>query len=284
MKTSSAILLVLMLTLAPTTARGDFYVIPGGGTAAGTEIKSLPHTITAPGFYFIKKNLTCSAASHGITVSAPDVTLDLMGFCISGTANMGNYDGVYLNEHDNVEIRNGTIRSFGRNGILNQSGGCGHRIINMRLRENSADGLYLGGKNNTVASCTAMHNGGRGIFAGFRGIVRDNACYQNASTGLEAGNGSIVTGNSSYRNEYWGIRAYNGSTVSGNTAFSNDNGGMLTAEGSTVTGNTCCFNKSNYGIQTGNECLVMGNTAYSNTGGNIKSNATCTFVNNHTGP
>jgi len=111
---------VLVLSAPSVGADGDFYVIAGGGKA-GTQIRSVPYTITSPGLYCLAQNLSYSTTlSFAITVAASDVTLDLMGFCLTGPGkNSGPNHGININEGiDNVEIRNGTINAFGGHGII----------------------------------------------------------------------------------------------------------------------------------------------------------------------
>ena len=80
-----ALLAAVLLSGSAAWAQGDFYVIAGGGPPVGTKISSVPYTITQPGFYFLTGNLTYNGAGNAITVSANNVTLDLMGFSLSHT-------------------------------------------------------------------------------------------------------------------------------------------------------------------------------------------------------
>ena len=252
----SALLMLLTFTALP--AHADFYVIAAGGRGAGTEIKSLPHTISSPGFYYITKDLSCSG-SHGITITADNVTLDLMGFSLGG-AGGGSYAGVYMSGRSNVEIRNGTVRNFGNYGVYESSdAGQGHRVINIRARDNLSYGIYLKAKGNLVKGCTASGNNYTGIHAGIGSTVTGNTCYENLTgAGICALAGSTVTGNTCYKNGIWGIYACVGSTVTGNTSYSNDKHGIL------LEGHN----------------LVDQNTAYSNTTSNMTSCGTCVFGTN----
>jgi len=124
---------LLLLSVAPVWAEDGFYVIAGGG-AVGTKITSLPYTINEPGFYYLGKNLTTTG--DGIYVNASDVTIDLMGFKLQGPGTFSTARGIsFGNDVRNVEIRNGTLRSWhyaigkdGDNSLHNDL-----RIINVRI-------------------------------------------------------------------------------------------------------------------------------------------------------
>jgi len=250
--------LLLLFALSASHAFGEFYVI-AGGRGVGTKIASLPYTISSPGFYYIDKDLSCSGA-HGITITADDVTLDLMGFSLSQSGG-GTYKGISMTGRSNVEIRNGTVRNFPSTGIYEDStGATGHRIVNIRARDNGDYGIYLLGTSHTVKGCTAVGNGFNGIYAGYASTITGNTCYDNDDNGIYA----------SY-----------GSTITGNTCYNNDNNGIHAGPASTVTGNTC-YDNTDYGIYLGGNNLVDQNTAYNNgTGKNMNTCATCTFGTNH---
>jgi hypothetical protein len=100
---------VVLLSAAPVLADDGFYVIAGGGKA-GTQINSVPYTINSPGLYCLSGNLSyISTTGNAITVNANDVTIDLMGFSLTGPGKGSgiNY-GIRINSGcTNVEIRNG---------------------------------------------------------------------------------------------------------------------------------------------------------------------------------
>ena len=93
----------------------DARAIAGGitaGDAAGYSV-----SINESGSYRLTGNLD-SGSQVAIRISAPDVTLDLNGFTIKGDGTPF-IDGVSVSgSTPNVEIRNGTIRDFGRHGIF----------------------------------------------------------------------------------------------------------------------------------------------------------------------
>jgi parallel beta-helix repeat protein len=307
-KRSCILVLALSLFWGGRAAYGDFYVI-SGGRGAGTGITSLPYTITAPGFYYLTKNLSHNGTA--ITVNADNVTIDLMGFSLSGPGSGTNY-GIDMNDSSNVEIRNGTIRNFGTYGIYADSSTVGnHRIINVRVVGNQGGGirLYLVHAN-LVKDCTVSDNGGDGISAGYENTVTGNVVYNNVGQGIHTDWGALVTGNNVYGNTYGGISVSSCSMVRGNTVFdnggngidvgpgstvventsdSNGSDGIRVHHGSTVRGNTASYNQQ-YGIDPfSGECLLDGNTAISNNQSgsgytNIRSCASCTLGLNQDTP
>jgi len=147
----------VLLNGSPVLAGDDFYVIAGGG-GVGTKITSTPYTITDPGFYYLGGNLT-----GRIYVHSSNVTLDLMGFTITGSG-AGSGTGISISGSihglENVEIRNGTIRSF-VDGIgayfVDPAERC-HRIINIRVIDNTQKGITLAGSGHIIKGCTAYAN------------------------------------------------------------------------------------------------------------------------------
>jgi len=120
------LLLVLLALLAvlgvfATSVRGgplDPPAAPGptdGVRAPGTPISSLPFAITQPGSYYLTRNLSV-ASGVGITIDADDVTLDLMGFTLSGPGSNSASHGITRNVNTtrrNNTIRNGVLRGWG---------------------------------------------------------------------------------------------------------------------------------------------------------------------------
>ena len=251
--------LLFILTFSASNTFADFYVI-AGSKGVGTKINALPYTIASPGFYFIAKDLSCAETDqHGITIIADNVTLDLMGFSLVGPGGSGGYSGIFMSGRANVEIRNGTVRNFKGCGIHeDSSNGNGHRIINIRVKNNSLPGITLLGKSHLIEKCTAVSNGGNGIYAGAGSAVIGNTCYDNTNRG---------------------IYAEEGCTVTGNTCYDNGSDGINAGLGTTVTGNTC---RSNGGIGiylVGNNCVDQ-NTATGNTTSEMNACASCAFGTN----
>ncbi|THB81715.1 MAG: right-handed parallel beta-helix repeat-containing protein [Desulfobacteraceae bacterium] len=255
--------LILGLCFFPGASLADFYVI-AGSRAAGEEIKSLPCTISSSGFYYITRNLSCGAGSHGITVASDNVTIDLMGFSISGPGT-GTYHGIYMNARSNVEIRNGTVTGFGSNGIYEQSqlSGRDHRIYNIRARLNKGGGIIIFGKGAHIVNCTASENTKQGIFAGQRSKVVGNTAIKNKTDGIWGNGASLIARNVSRENDVRGIFAAAGSTITENTVYKNGDRGIVAGSGCVITNNTSSHNLDS-GIDAYTGSVVSGNTCYAN--------------------
>jgi len=134
-----------------------------------TPISSLPYEINNSGSYYITQPLF--STNKGITIYANNVTVDLMGFTLSGNFNT-NYPGVHAAGGNdvmlrNIVIRNGGISQFGI-GVLveNTQGG---KLIDLAVQENKSEGIFI--KNNdpgtcsdfNVENCTVIDNNGYGI-------------------------------------------------------------------------------------------------------------------------
>jgi hypothetical protein len=199
----------LLLSAAPVPANADFYVIAGGGV--GTAITSLPYTITKPGFYYLKSNHYFDFTT-AIRIEADDVTLDFMGFCLTGA---GLMDGVHISlKSRNVEVRNGTVRNF-YNGIL--AHGIGSRIINMTTRDNTSSGILFA-SGGSITGCRSYNNGDYGYKLESWGIFLNNVAYNNGyGFYLAETPKQLVDGNSSYGNTVGNWRRLVGCTVGINT-------------------------------------------------------------------
>ena len=252
-------LLIMVLTVTPAAA--DFYVIGGGGRL-GTAITTLPFVITSPGLYYLASNLTSSSPNlYAIIVGADDVTIDLNGFCLTGPgkgSGAGNHGIVVAATHKNVEIRNGSVKDFGYEGIQSQSDCTGIRVVGLRVRDIGNRGIYLTGSNNLVMDCVVMDSGA-GISVGLSSLVKGSQVVGSGGSGIQLLNGSTAVGNTVSGN-IWGISTWDGSMVTDNT----------------VSGN------SFLGINCLNKCTITRNTAYNNTGAGISAGTYCTITNNTT--
>jgi hypothetical protein len=178
---------VVLLNGSQVLADGDFYVVAVGG-GVGTKIASLPYPIYTAGFYYLGGNLS-SSSGNGITVNTDNVTIDLMGFCLSGT-NSGY--GIYMGGRKNVEIRNGVVSGWNI-GICEGNGpddSHGHRVLNIRAADNGY-GIALAGRDNLIKGCTVLNSAQHGIHLNNIGTISNNV-VNNCSLGILAYGGSVI--------------------------------------------------------------------------------------------
>jgi hypothetical protein len=181
------ILLGLVLCGPAALADGDFY--PGGPW--GTRINSLPYTISAPGAYYLGGNLSYTGG-NGITIASDHVTLDLMGYTITGPGIANN--GIYMNGRKNVEIRNGTISGW-ECGIYEEgAAGVGHRIINVRVEGNKIRGMYLRGDGHLIKGCRAT-GGGNGLHIESAGAITGCQVNNSSNSGIIINLTGLISGN-----------------------------------------------------------------------------------------
>lgn len=269
----------------------------------------MPLTISTSGSYYLTENITTTG--FGITVSADNVTIDLCGFTLAGP-DTGTTYGISMNNRENVEIRNGTVRDFSYGIYEMSSTGNNHRIINVRVLSNRVSGILIYGQKCQVRDCTVADNGAAasstvsGIYVANGGTVTGNTVsdngYQATGTvyGIYTGFGSTIKDNTVHENgiektgDYvYSIRANSGSTIVNNTAYLNGKSsvnatvyGLYASNGCTVAGNTAGDNGylatgSVYGLYIAGSSLVHHNTAYGNNGTNMYAHSSCTVESNH---
>ena len=183
-------------------------------------ISSLPYDITAPGSYYVTRDLVGTFA-YGIGISADDVTLDLNGYTLHGSGGGGGI--LVFDPQKNITIRNGGVRGWSNDGI--QAG----NVTSGRLQHLVADG-----------------NGASGLVAGFNCQVLDCSASFNGDIGILARSGSIVSNCSARSNElgFVGLLPANGLLIQGCTFSSNTDDGIQlnNATGCTLLENDCQAN------------------------------------------
>ena len=274
------------------------------------------YIIDEPGSYYLTGDVDVPADTNGIKVAASFVTIDLMGFTLTGSYSGTSGHGIYVlsesfeERQEHVEISNGTVRYFRADGIcasdhsLNGFNDSAYIIVaNVTSSLNEGNGIHLGrssgfseGGTYTVTGSTAHSNNESGISVGGKSTVTGNTAIYNgylSGHGISVGEGSTVTGNTANFNGAYGsghgISVGNGCTVTGNTAYKNAQDGsgygISVGTGCTVTGNTASYNGSNTGtgggINLSEHCLVDQNTAYGNNDPNMNDPGNCTFGLNH---
>jgi hypothetical protein len=200
----------ILLHVIPALADDGFYVVAGGG-GVGTRITSVPYTIGVPGAYYLGRNLSYAGTSDGIAIAEGviNVTLDLMGFSISGS---GSGTGISMTGSQNVEIRNGTVRGWNYGIFESGAGGLAHRIINVRA-EGNTQGIRLYGNGHLIKGCNASNNTNTGLYLD-SGMITDCVASNNGTglngTGLKLAGPGNVLGNAVFNNKNRNLDLGNG--------------------------------------------------------------------------
>jgi hypothetical protein len=202
-----------------------------------------PYTISNTGGYRLTGNLMVPASTNGINVTAPNVTIDLNGFSITGPGSTGATPiGINAGLND-VTVKNGTVTGFGNGVFLGDSA-----IVNaVEANSNSAEGIQVG-NSSLVQGCTASSNndGITGVGNGI--LISGNAANSNVRYGIETnGHGIVVSGNAEFGNAIGINYLKDGGLISGNTVYSNGIGhnGIVTVGGTTAYGGNVLTNTFN---------------------------------------
>ena len=193
MKKSLLIALVgaVLSSVNPVAADDGFYIVASG--AVGTKITNVPYTISSPGFYYLGLNVTYSGTGNAISVNADNVTLDLMGFSLTGAgksiSNCGINPNVTTTPSNNLEVRNGTVSGFNA-GVV----GAGANIRVSRIRAfNNAWGIWVAGDNPLIEGCISSNND-HGILVG-SGRISGCVANNNSNQGIALNGPGALIGN-----------------------------------------------------------------------------------------
>ncbi|MCH8512387.1 MAG: right-handed parallel beta-helix repeat-containing protein [Kiritimatiellae bacterium] len=271
MKTFASALVAFLLMPTLAMAQGGPLEPPGppGATMRSLEevepripISEVPYTITEPGSYYLTGNLTIETGESAITITADNVTLDLMGFTLQGTEAAGQRGVDIALGKQNVTVRNGTIRNMGEEGIsANWAESCLYEHLS--IDENGAEGEFSdglsGGAGAIVRFVTATGNDNRGI-AIRDGSVTNAVARNNGTAGISSASGN-VTNSVARDNGGVGIQADAGSVIN---SIARSNGGHGISASSIVTNSVARFNGGNgISVNDGN----VTNSDGSNNGG-----------------
>lgn len=238
------------------------------------------YKISQPGSYYLTGNLAGASGKHGIEITASDVSIDLMGFVLTGVA--GSLDGISAtaDDLDRLSVVNGSVLRFGGDGVdLGTTNGTGSRIERIHAVLNGGEGIRAA-TSAVVATCTASQNGGNGIGVGYLCIITDCTARGNGGYGIALATGS-VSGCSSNLNDDNGFQSYaavsfvNCSAYGGRTngfeigdggsatdcaAHSNSDDGFVGTYGATFTSCQAYDNLGN-GFNVNEGCLIEACTA-----------------------
>jgi hypothetical protein len=176
-----------------------------------SKINGWPYVISQPGHYKLTGNLVVPQAMGGIKITAPDVTLDLNGFTISGpnvcTRNASTFavncalpgtagtHGIYVLAPGAV-VRNGTVRGFDNVGIF--GAGFGLVVEGVTVSHNytgiaatNSGSAPMAGMNTRITASIATLNATMGIAADAALVERSRASL-NGGDGFNVFSGTVI--------------------------------------------------------------------------------------------
>lgn len=276
----------ILLLAAPAFA-GDGIVEIGktcavAGCFAG-DGPNLPITIdgSAGRSYMLTSDLTQTDPNVTVlSVTAPDVTIDLHGFSIRGSNQCsgsgggcsitGTGHGLEISA-DRVQVANGSVVGAGSVGIF--AGDVDGLVIrNVRVAHNRFQGISIAGAASIVENATAQRNGDVGISVGRGGRVTDSSAIDNGLHGIQGSAGVILERISVVSNGLDGVFIEDGGTVSQCLAEGNGRYGVLFGafgSGKGSVSGCAIFRNLNAGVSVRNSVLVAENSIDDNQGAGI---------------
>ena len=202
-----------------------------GGVTPG-DAPGFPITISQPGHYVLRGALTVPDGPYGIEITAPNVTLDLGGFTITGSSTCtrnattrvvsctgtSSLKGVVVQTGaPGAVVRNGTVSGFGR-GVQGMADAV---FEDLRVSHNGT-GIETYGADVTfrMSRVVATLNGGNGFVTWGSGIVEHSVATNNGTDGFYLGTNTSLQDSVSTGNRLYGARFGNLRGVR-----LNDNGG-----------------------------------------------------------
>jgi parallel beta-helix repeat protein len=218
-------------------------------------------------------DVSCGVNERWLFIIADDVLVDLNGFTVAGTDQLGFSPAIHAGDSDRTRIRNGTIRDFAQ-GV--QMAGKDMVVDGLTVRSNTDAGIIATSARGIIRNSTIIDNAADGIFANAsRQTVVSNVIADNSGHGVAVTNvGTVVEGNAIHGNTEVGIDvaiAPSGVfTATTNSVSDNGGGGIrIDVNGKArVTGNDV-FEDSGVGIDVvaALGATVRGNTVSGDTGG-----------------
>jgi hypothetical protein len=188
--------------------------------------------ITQPGSYYLTQNFVTKAGSFsGIEIAAPNVTIDLNGFTLSGN-NAAMRPGIIASAvAENVSICNGSIVDY-RNTGIELTNSVNVSLENLRVK-NCLNGGYLVTGAYRISRCIANNNSAYGFNVSGPGIIQDSVANQSSGTGFMLENQASAISCTASGHQVKGFMAYSASLV--NCSASNSPIGIQ-GSGATLVG------------------------------------------------
>ncbi len=155
-------------------------------------VSGIEYFITQTGSYYLTTNLVGVSGDIGIYIAASNVTLDLNGFSLLGSA--GAFFGISIGSGNaNITVRNGNISGWSiEPGIYNNGM---HVVLEHLNLSGNEQGLNCA-NDTVIRDCFVSDSGLDGIVLGNNSTVTGCLVQSNAYNGISIqGTGNVVSGN-----------------------------------------------------------------------------------------
>ncbi len=199
-------LAVVLLALGGTSAWAQTTIDQNkalAGNVTPGDAPGFPITISRAGSYKLTGNLTVPAGSHGIEVTANNVTLDLNGFTISGAGSCTRDDasqivtcvggtgyGILAPNGEHFALLNGSIRGFSI-GLAHSGSG---RVADLSVTQNHGIGFTAAHSldgNLVIDRVVASLNAQSGLLIG-KALLRGVVATHNGTHGIDGGSWALT--------------------------------------------------------------------------------------------
>ncbi|MBI5283735.1 MAG: right-handed parallel beta-helix repeat-containing protein [Chloroflexi bacterium] len=154
----------------------------------GTPISSVPFTISAPGNYYLTRDLASPSSGAAITVAADYATIDLMGFTLHAEA--GGATAIDASTYYRLTVRNGRIDFFAT-GIANSNGWYG-RFEDLTIQMGDTSGKAIETGDHAVVSNVDTYSGYSGVLVGKSARISAVSTSEPLFRGIDAGDGAQI--------------------------------------------------------------------------------------------
>lgn len=232
--------------------------------------------IDTPGSYYLIGSIKGVSGKHGIKIDSSYVTLDLMGFRMSGVS--GTLDAINMpdNAGTGIEVRNGIIENWDNDGVDYRFSGHDGVVRDVRVLGCAGTGIRVG-YDSLVKNCVVqgspfgiqtslscrivecdVNECSLGINAGSQSMVENCVAHDNASYGINLQGSARAIGCSSARNDSHGINGNSNSVIIDCVCEQNDGDGISVSGGVLVRGNVLSDNGRGIGV-SGQYCRIESN-------------------------
>ncbi len=275
----SIVISLAILYLAPKTIENNNLLSEFLNIRTFTEVYAIDisgcSNLNQPGTtYTLTTDITNSATSYCMNISANNVTLDCQGHNIDG--NDLAYYGIYISRSSsqttNITVRNCNVTDWDNANIYLRYTN-GNNLTNVTSISSPIYGFYLSSSNsNTISNSTANSNSYDGfrLWSSSNNTISNSTANSNSIYGfyLYSSNSTTISSSTTNSNDYGFFLFYsNSNTIFNSTANSNDYGFFLWYSNNNTISSSTTNSNSYYGfaLYSSNNNTISNSSIHNNT-------------------